>query len=111
MPFPEYPRRVAGMGQHFRHRDFPSGQTVIRGKQRHRAVATAHRISSRHQGRAAGCALRLDVEIERAESFACQAIQPGGRSAAYDAASINAKFAPTKIIHQHQNEVGFGALF
>ena len=106
----EMPFAVGGSGiapgrQGFGDGDFPLRQAVQRRVDRHRAVAGAHRVATRHQRRAARRALRLDIEVGQTHALLRQCIDARRGRATGDAAAVDARLAIAQVVHQHQHDI------
>ena len=68
--------------------------------------AAAYGVASGQDGRAARCALRLDVEVEQAHALGGQLVDPRRRRAPEHSATIDANFPVTEVVHEDEDNVG-----
>src|SRR5215510_9186555 len=81
---------VASRGQQLRDGDLPQRQPVRNAAKRDFVCARADGKSSRHERRPTGCALRLDIEVEKPHTFACELVDTRRGRTAKDATPVNA---------------------
>ncbi len=106
MPLAEHAGRVARLGQHFGHRDFPLDEAVDALTHGHGAIAAANRIAPGHQRRTRRGALDFDIEIGKPQTFGRDLVQSRRFRAANDAATIEAWLTPTEVVHEDEDDIG-----
>src|SRR5262249_5807926 len=90
MPFTPRTRSVASRGQQLRDGNFPQCQPVGTTARGNFEWAAGDGNSTGQGRRPRGCALSLDIEVERPHPFACELVDPRRGRTAKDATAVNA---------------------
>jgi hypothetical protein len=105
VPLAPHPGRIPDIGQGLGDGDLPAGQPVGAAGERYRVGARADGMPPGEQGRAAGGALGLDVEVQQPHTLASQGVDAWGRCAAQDAAAVAANLAPAEVVPEEDHDV------
>ena len=106
VPFAEMCTCIASFSQQLRQRHLPACKALRQTRWHGLQAACADGVAARHQRRPGGHAVALDVEVLQQQAFARQLVDAGRWCASQCTTAITAKFPPTEVVGDDENNMG-----
>jgi hypothetical protein len=106
VPLTPHARGVSLRRQQLRDGDLPLRQSVGTAADWDLVGAGPDGKAARHERRAGGRTLSLDIEVERDHAFFGKFVDVWCRGAAKNAAAVDAQLAVAEVVHEYEHYVG-----